>query len=115
MHGSPGKPRWEPADPDLAALQDSESLADDCHVSFVEVPKRSWCRRTGNASVNQLPRITPLLYCHLRYTGERFTVLIETGGIAYDKNLGMAGHCQVILDLYPAAVIGLHSQPLAGR
>src|SRR5712671_5021658 len=115
MHGSPCKPGRKPADRHLAALQDSESLADYCQVSFVEVPKGSWRRRTGNASVNQLPCITSLLYGHLRYTWKWFAVLIEKGGIADDKNLGMAGHCQVILDLHPAAAISLHSQPFAGR
>src|SRR5260221_119789 len=115
VHGGPGKPGRKPADLDLAALQDGESLADYCQVSFVEVPKGSWRRRTGNTGVNQSPRITSLLYGHLRYTRKWFAVLIEKGSIAYDKNLGMAGHCQVILDLHPAAAISLHSQPFAGR
>src|SRR3954454_8233546 len=43
MHGGPGHPCEKAADPHAARLQNGKALADDGHVSFVEVPK--WSRR----------------------------------------------------------------------
>ena len=47
VHGRPGEPRTESAHSDLATLQNSKTLADDRHVAFVEVAKRTpaACRR----------------------------------------------------------------------
>src|SRR5271154_5979778 len=109
MNRRPGKPRNESTQVKLPALQNGKTLADNCHAALVEITKGSRSCRSGDARMNQLARIAPLLNCHLRHTGQLLAVLIERRGIADDENLGMAGHRQVLLYPYPAGMICLHA------
>src|ERR1700687_4494196 len=109
----PCEPREEAADVDLAALQNGEPLADYRHIALVEVTKRPRGRFTGDNPMNQGSRIAPLLNRHLRDNRQRFTILIQRGSIADDKDFRMPSDSEVWLDAYPPGAICTNVQPFA--
>src|SRR6266481_4792501 len=113
VHGRPREPSHDAAYTELAALQHSKTLAHHGHVPFIEIAKWAWRAIAGNAAVNQSPCIAPLLNRHLCNTCQWLAVLIERCGIANHKDLGMAGHSQILLDAYPTGAVCLRAQLLA--
>src|SRR6266478_384507 len=61
VDSGPGQPREESAQVTFAALQNGEALADDRHVSFVEVAERTRRRFSRAPPINQLPHVASLL------------------------------------------------------
>src|SRR5215472_8066578 len=113
VYRRPSEPRADPAYLDFATLQHRKTLAHDGHAALVKVTEGTKRWFANNAVVNQLSCITPLLHRHLRYTWQRFAVLIEGHRIADNENLGISGHGKVFLNAYPPCVIHFGIQPLA--
>src|SRR5215469_9359505 len=111
MDGGPGEPREESAETNFVAFQNGEVLADDGHVSLIEISERTRGTGAGDARVDQLASIASLLHGDLRNAGQRLPVVIERRSISHDKNLGMAGHGKVFLYPDPAGVVCFHAQP----
>src|ERR1700730_1847608 len=80
VHGRPREPGHDAAYTELAALQHSKTLAHHGQVPFIEIVK--WARRVTarDATVNQFPRIAPLLDRHLCNTWQGLALLIERCG-----------------------------------
>src|SRR5580692_2081772 len=99
----------------FAALQHCETFAHHGHIPLVEVAEWAWRRFAGDAALNHLRGVPPLLDRHLRNAWERLSVLSEGHGVPDDKYLGVAGHTEVILDAHPAGAVCLRVEPLASR
>src|SRR5271154_4592794 len=98
---------------DLAAFKHRKSLADYGHAAFVKIAKLARRRIVRDATANQFPRVTPLLYRHLCHAWEWFAVLIERRSIADHEDLGMTGHRKIFLNAHPSSVVHLRFKPLA--
>src|SRR5260370_42270239 len=107
VHGRPRQPREKAAHVDSPALQDGAPLSHYRHVALVEVPERSRGGLSSDTSVNQPPRIAPLLHRHLGDAGQRLAILVERCGITDHEDLPVPGHREVGLDPYTAGAIRL--------
>src|SRR5580698_3016711 len=67
MDRNPDHPRRETTEMNLAALQDCETFADNCEVSFVEVAEWTRRRLTCDLSMNKIACVASLLHCYLRH------------------------------------------------
>src|SRR6267378_5445149 len=81
VHGRPREPGNDAAYMEFAALQHSKTLAHHGQVPFIEIVK--WARHVTayDVTVNQFPRVAPLLDRHLRHTWQGLAVLIQRCGI----------------------------------
>src|SRR5260370_4563277 len=71
VHECPPQPSEVSRKVDPSALQNSESLADDCHVAFVGISKRSRSRFSAGDPVNELASVASLLNRDLRNSTKR--------------------------------------------
>src|SRR5215475_6208925 len=115
MHGSPSEPSREAAKLDSTALQHSETLSHNCHVALVKVAELGWVGITNNTIVNRVARIPPLLNRYLSHSWKGFTVLIKRRRVAHDKNLGMSGHSEILLNSYSPGAICFDVEPFTRR
>ncbi len=65
VDSGPCEPCYEPAEVNLAALQDGEVLAHNGHAAFVEITEGFRHRRASHTPMNQISCVSPLLHCHL--------------------------------------------------
>src|SRR5277367_493145 len=112
MDSGPREPGAETAYLDFAALQHSKALAHHRHAAFVKIAKRAWSGFAGDAVVNYLSRVAPLLHRHLGNARQGFAVLIERRCVTDHENLGVLRHGEVILDSHSPGAVGFHLQPL---
>src|SRR5215471_309739 len=101
MHRGPCHPGNKAGDPYTTRPQNGKPFADHRHVAFVEVAERTRCGFPRDPSINQLSYIASLLHCDLSDSRQRFSVLLERGGVAHHENVRMPRHREIRLHLDP--------------
>src|SRR5260370_20852805 len=100
VNESPREPSNQPMHAQFAALENGIAFPDNGHVAFVEVTKRLGRPLSGKLASNQFSSIASLLQCNLVYTPQRFSVLIERGGIADHENFRMIWNPEIFLNAH---------------
>src|SRR5580698_10141395 len=115
MDEHPHQPGQEPAGSDPIPLQHCEVLADDGHVSFVEIAKGPpWCF-AFELSGDQFPHVASLLNRNLRNTRQRPSALIEDRNITDSEYAIDARYHQERIDRESSGSVGRNAQRLHDR
>src|SRR5262245_53352969 len=105
MNGCPGEPGDEAIEPQLACLKNCKALPHDGHIAFIEIAEGAGRGPAGDAALDEPADVSPLLDCHLRYTGERFPILLKARSISDHEDLRVARHTELGLDPHASGAI----------
>src|SRR5262249_14978465 len=100
----PHEPREEAARVERASFQDRKVLADDRHVAFVEIAKRTLDWAAFELLRDQLTDVAPLLNRRLRDAWHGMLAVRDGRCIADDEH--SIGHLEKWIDERPARAIG---------
>src|SRR5882724_1788248 len=115
MQEDPNEPSQKSSGSKVPALQQRETLADDCHVALVEVSERMFWLFTFELPRDQASNIAPFLYGGLRHTRHRSSIGHDRRRIADDEHAGNILNIHEWTDRHPACPIGLGTKQFHDR
>src|SRR5258706_2683218 len=110
MQEDPTEPRQKPSGSKVPALQQRETLADDCHVALVEVSERMFWLFTVELPRDQASDIAPFLYSGLRHTRHLSSIAHDRRRIADDQHIGNILNIHEWTNRHPARTICLGTE-----
>ena len=115
MYEHPYQPCDEPAGSNSTALQHGKVLADDGHVTLVEISEGTPRGFAFEPSGNHLAHVASLLDRNLGNTGQRPPVLTRGSHIAHSEYTVDARDHQEAIDWESSGPIGRHTERLHDR
>ena len=115
MDEHPYQPGQEPGQSDPTSLQHCKILADDCHISFVEISERTPGHSAFELLGNHPTDVVSLLDRNLGHTRQRSFAFYQGRHVAHSENAVDARHHQKRVDWESSGSIGWDAKCLHDR